>query len=109
MLSSKERISTPLFKEISGNKGAVSVYNNLGTLKYVNGDTKKLSVVVGAKTEKRAVYRNKIKRRVYSIFSKIDIKIHGILYVSKKSATASFSEIKSWTNDLVEKIKRNTK
>jgi len=109
MLPSKERIKTPLFKEVSGSRQVLSVYNDLGTLKFLKSDSKKISIVISSKSQKRAVLRNKLKRRVYSIFSKIDLKINGILYTSKKSTTMEFENIKNLTNDLIEKTKRITK
>ena len=109
MLSKKERLSRVQFSEILTNKGILVVYNNLGTLKYVNTATRALSVVTSGKHEKKAVSRNKLRRRVYSLFDKENRSIQGILYASKGAYLLSYGEIKRLFNELLNKTQKTTK
>lgn len=108
MLPSSERLNRLQFNEIASNKDNLVVYNKLGTLKYIAGKTA-LSVVISRKNEKKAVKRNKLRRRVYSIFNAKKMNIRGILYVSKSSTYFNFMEIKDLFYELMEKTKKTSR
>jgi ribonuclease P protein component len=107
MLSRIERFTRVQFEAFLLKKDQNVVYNQLGTLKYIPGD-KRLSVVVSSKHEKRAVIRNKIRRRIYNIFKKTPINISGILYLSKQGYLMDYKKTEELFNELLRKIKKNT-
>lgn len=98
MLPSNERLSRQKFQEILENKGLIIVFNKLGTLKYIPSELTRLSVVTSSKHEKRAVLRNKLRRRIYGLFKKTPIQ--GVFYVSKGSYVFPYNEIKHLVNDI---------
>jgi ribonuclease P protein component len=77
------------------------VYNRLGTLKYTHSATPTLSVVVSSKHEKKAVARNKLRRRIYNL--PLLKPITGIFYVSKQSYSFEYKDIKKLFYELLEK------
>ncbi len=81
-----------------------TVYNKLGTLKYKKDINKKISIVVSSKHEKRAVKRNKIKRRLINLYQKSKLSGVVIFYVSKQSYNIQYDETKSLFEDLLGKI-----
>lgn len=104
MLPKTERLSRAQFSEILENKGFLTIYNRLGTLKYIPSGTKQaLSVVTSSKYEKKAVIRNKLRRRLYSLFGKEKSEIMGIFYTAKGSYTLSYLEIQTLFNELLKK------
>ncbi len=104
MLPKTERLSRAQFSEILTNKGFLTIYNRLGTLKYVPSSTKQaLSVVTSSKHEKKAVIRNKLRRRLYSLFGKEKRAITGIFYTAKGSYAFSYPEIQTLFNELLKK------
>jgi ribonuclease P protein component len=105
MLPSKQRLTRQQFTNLLKNPGIKVVFNQLGTLKYIESDKElglpflkpsSLSVVTGSKQQKKAVLRNKIRRQIYTLFSKnpYKISISGILYVSKQSYDMPYEQIK---------------
>ncbi len=84
------------------------VFNRLGTLKYTFKN-KGLSVIVSSKNEKKAVRRNKLKRRLYSIYFQQNVSIQAMLYVSKHAYSMEFNELKNLFHDLLAKTQKNTK
>lgn len=98
MLPSKERLPRREFKEILENKGLIVIFNKLGTLKYLPSLKTKLSIITSGKHEKSAVKRNKLRRRLYTLFR--GMKVQGLLYTAKNAYTLSFDELKRLTNDL---------
>ena len=109
MLPSKQRLSRVEFQKILTNKGIFVIFNKLGTLKYIPSSKPACSVVTSSKGEKRAVVRNKLRRRIYSIFGAQNPAIQGILYVSKQSYGMDYQEIRTLFNDLLTKAQKNTK
>ncbi len=108
MLPSKERFSRSQFSEFLANKGIFVVFNRLGTLKYLPSKSTQLSVVTSSKTEKRAVARNKLRRRIYAVVFSEKPQIQGIVYVSKQSYGLSYPELKTLTLDLLAKAGKNS-
>lgn len=109
MLPSIERVPRSEFQNILENKDILVIYNKLGTLKYVPIAPKILSVVTSSKHEKKAVLRNKLRRRIYSLAQTLPIPIQGIFYVAKSSYSLSFPEIKTLFNELLTKAQKTTK
>lgn len=104
MLPKTERLSRAQFSEILENKGFLTVYNRLGTLKYLpSGAKSALSVVTSSKHEKKAVIRNKLRRRIYSLFGKEKRAIRGIFYTAKGSYALGYPEIQTLFNELLKK------
>jgi len=106
MLPSEARLSRSQFSQFLLNKRVVVVYNRLGTLKYVPSMSLQLSVVTSSKAEKKAVSRNTLRRRIYTVFGSLDPHIQGIVYVSKQSYAFSYSEIKALCTDLVARARK---
>ena len=90
------------------------VFNSLGTIKFIkNTDNKGISVIISSKLIKKAVIRNKMRRRLYTIFCNFyknkDIQpISGMIYVSRHSVLMSFEELERNFNDLLKKTQKNT-
>lgn len=105
MLPSQKRLPRKEFIEISKNTSTKSVFNSIGTLKYRPYTKGKASLVVSSKVEKRAVGRNKLKRRIYTLFKKyIDQKdIAYILYVSKEVKELNFKGLAEKLDELIKK------
>ena len=110
MLPSSSRLSRSLFITVSGSKELQTVFNRLGTLKYTKSPENKAAIVISSKTEKRAVYRNKLRRRLYSAFGSYfkasTTSLYGILYVSKQSPTFSIDELKNLLHELLQKASK---
>ncbi len=107
MLPSQKRLSRSQFGEFMTSRGVKSVFNPLGTLKYKDSTISQASVVISSKTEKRAVYRNKLRRRLYSIFGahfKAGPQAKGfILHTAKQAASFEYKELKTLLNELLQK------
>jgi ribonuclease P protein component len=80
-------------------------FNRLGTLKYLTKQGP-FAVVVSSKHEKRAVARNKLRRRLYSLFKQKDPQISGILYVSKGVYKAEYPELTTLFHELLTKASK---
>lgn len=82
-----------------------TVYNSLGTLKYVSSEKLYFSIVISKKHQKSAVKRNILRRQIYSIIaaenSKKPLLIKGILYLSITAATFSFQDSTRYVQDLL--------
>lgn len=102
MLSKKERFTKEQFSALLSQEGVLVVYNELGTLKYKKGNPR-FAVVTSGKNEKRAPLRNKVRRRLYTLFSQEKPGFSGILYVSKKSYGFSFEQTKRAVQELFKK------
>jgi ribonuclease P protein component len=112
MLPSPQRLTRQQFAELLKNPEIKVVFNTLGTFKYQeqsNSGTVKFTVVTGSKHQKKAVLRNKIRRQVYTLFrnNPYNIKISGILYVSKQSYMFSYQQLKDYFYALLSKIEKN--
>ena len=107
MLPSKKRLSRADFSKFLVSPGAKTVFNQLGTLKYKEAGISQASVVVSSKIEKRAVYRNRLRRRLYIIFSlflkDLSKPRQYVLYASKQAKTLEYKELKSLLYDLLQK------
>ena len=107
MLPSQKRLSRSHFTEFLASKEIKTVFNALGTLKYRKSLINKTSIVISSKHEKRAVYRNKVRRRLYSLFS-AHFKANNdqnqyILYVSKQAPSFGHLETKTLFYELIKK------
>jgi ribonuclease P protein component len=94
MLPRKDRFSRAEFADFSAQPGLKTTYNKLGTLKYTLSGHK-FAVVTSGKHEKRAVARNKLRRRVYSLFQDQKTPFSGILFASKQSYSFENKDIKT--------------
>lgn len=107
MLPSSSRLSRSSFGQFLLKKDTQIKFNKLGTLKYVHNPSNKVSIVISSKNEKRAVYRNKIRRRLYSLFMthfKTDKNSREyVLYLSKEAFKFEFQELKKLFYELLEK------
>lgn len=102
MLPKAQRLSRTQFLELIENPTLRTIYNRLGTLKYVHASLPTLSVVTSSKHEKNAVKRNKLRRRIYGIFPR-NSTIEAVVYLSKQSYQMEYSEIKSLFYELLQK------
>ncbi|HSE56874.1 MAG TPA: ribonuclease P protein component [Candidatus Paceibacterota bacterium] len=111
MLPKKNKLPRAAFSELLA-QNPISVFNRVGTLKYIP-HSGSFSVVVSAKHCKRAVARNKVKRRVYSliqVFKKeYTTPLSGILYLSKHAYMMPFSELKILVQELLRRAYANSK
>ena len=107
MLPSKKRLNRPLFERFLSFPQKKTVFNNIGTLKYKKSENSRFSVVISSKVEKRAVFRNQLKRRIYSILSLFikenDTNVEGVFYMSKNAVSLNFSELKKSVYELLKK------
>ena len=107
MLPSQKRLSRSNFTKLLAFGDSKTTFNNLGTLKYREASNPRVAVVISSKIEKRAVYRNKLRRRIYSIFLNYfqDHPKCGwyILHVSKKAVSLEYKEMKALLYDLLKK------
>ena len=109
MLPSSQRLSRQQISEFLINKGVKTVFNQLGTLKYLPSTTKAFTVITGSKNQKSAVLRNRLRRQLYTMFSRSEkTPILGMLYVSKQVYSMSYSDLKQYLYDLLEKISSKT-
>lgn len=117
MLPSQERLTRAQCSLLLGNPHIRVVFNRLGTLKYLpnteNQSNKQgFSVITGSKTQKKAVLRNALRRKLYTLFRYFYASggknpIQGMLYVSKTAYELSFIELNTLFNDLIAKTQKN--
>jgi len=107
MLPSTQRLSRTQFTNLLESKDLKSVFNTLGTLKYQKSLTLQASIVISSKIERRAVYRNKLRRRLYSAFKTYSKEFSNggryILYISKKAPSMGAVELKNLLYELIQK------
>ncbi|HRH24804.1 MAG TPA: ribonuclease P protein component [Candidatus Paceibacterota bacterium] len=107
MLPSKKRLNRSLFEQLLSFPHKKTVFNNIGTLKYKKAENPRFSIVISSKVEKRAVYRNLLKRRIYSVLSLFikenDSRIEGVFYISKNATNLNFPELKKSVYELLKK------
>jgi ribonuclease P protein component len=84
--------------------GLKTVYNKLGTLKFLP-EGRKFAVVTSSKHEKRAISRNKLRRRAYTYLQTINTPLSGVLYASKQSYALSNDEVQTHLNSLIDHAK----
>lgn len=107
MLPSTKRLSRSEFTLFLNSPEIKTVFNPLGTLKYKDSQKPKVSIVISSKYEKRAVYRNKLRRRLYSLFGQHIKDFCGtseyILYTSKQAPKMEYTQINLFLNELLKK------
>ncbi len=96
MLASSQRLTIPLFKNVM-DKGR-SMHSSLFIFRLAKiGGNSRFSVSVSKKVAKKAVDRNKIRRRAYSVlnslYSRIQNGFHGVLIAKNTASKAPFQEI----------------
>ncbi len=102
MLPKKDRFTRENF-DLFLKQNPFSAFNTLGTLRFLPG-AQQFTVVVSSKHAKRAIRRNKAKRRAYTIvaaFMKDKKPFTGILYLSKHAHTLSFTEFEGFLKELL--------
>lgn len=101
----QKRLSRALWTSLRAIKGSQSAFSPLGTLKYYPYPTPHFSVVVSSKHEKKAISRNSLKRRIYTLFSKHPIeKGIFIFFPSKQAYTLSYEALSQSFSDLFKKV-----
>lgn len=98
MLSSSNRLSTSLFKEII-QKGSI-FHGDFFIVRYMNiAGISRFGISVPKKVAKTAVLRNKIRRRVYSIIEnmkdRINKNIKVVMIVKNGGEKASFQALQN--------------
>lgn len=122
MLPATARLTRAQCSEFLKNPAIQSVFNRLGTLKYVksvdnkgnSGGISGLSIITGSKIQKKAIRRNKIRRQIYAIFNQYSKSTEvtdciAMLYVSKQSYLMSFDELAQHFYELLKKTQKNTR
>lgn len=107
MLPSNERLTRHQFPLLLANPSLLVVYNQLGTFKYITTEFRKYAVITSSKHEKKAVVRNKLRRRVYTLMGQAPF--GGILYVSKQAYMMDFDQITILWHALLAKAHKTTK
>lgn len=105
MLSRQKHLSRVLWNTLKKTKGVKTTFNSLGTLKVYPKETLYFCVVVSSKHEKKAVKRNRLKRRLSSLFKEKSTvsKDIFIVFPSKKAYDLSYEETKELFSDLFSK------
>src|SRR6476620_3631920 len=98
MLPKKKRVERTIFPETLGRgKSAYSPFLNLKCLKRSDKNESKFSFVVSKAVAKKAVQRNLLRRRGYSVIkdnqSKIKESFTCIFFFKKESVSLSFKEL----------------
>lgn len=106
MLPSRERFTRSECASFLTQKGLQTVYNRLGTFKFIPASVRQILVVTSSKHEKRAVCRNTLRRRLYSLSGRSTTIFKGVLYVSKQSYIFSYDEIAALHADLYAKASK---
>ncbi len=103
MLPVKKRVTKKLFDEIL--KKGVVFYGSFFTFRYINNtEIRRYAFVVPKKIAKKAVDRNKLKRRAYNIIRSLPTKnSSGIFFYKKNGIDASYLDIK---NDIIFILKK---
>ncbi len=103
MFPKKKRVTKKLFDEIIKKGSTFSGY--FFNFRYINNkDLPRYAFVVPKKISKKAVERNKLKRRGYSIIREYPIlNSMGVFFYKKNGVKASFLDIK---NDIVSILKK---
>ena len=96
MLPSSKRLTIPLFKNVI-DKGKI-FHSPIFIARLVKVDgTSRFSLAVPKKIAKKAVDRNRIRRRVYSalqsLHSRLPSGIHGVFIIKSAILKSSFSDI----------------
>jgi len=104
MLPKKHRINRKLFKEVA-KKGKSFSYPYFSVKIAPNGENQsRFTFVVSSKVAKRAVDRNKIKRRARNIvaknLNKIKNPINAIIFFKKGVEKLTFAELQKQINDI---------
>ncbi len=107
MLPSTKRLSRAQFTAFLASSSVKTVFNPLGTLKYKESATPKVSIVISSKHEKRAVFRNKLRRRLYTLFRHSILESTGvfeyIFYTSKQAPKIDHAQLTVLFNELLKK------
>lgn len=104
MLPKKHRINRKLFEEVvKKGKSFFSPYLSLKIAPTIENQSR-FAFVVSSKVSKKAVERNKIKRRARSIvqknLSKIKKQINAIIFFKKGAEKMTFQELEKEINDI---------
>jgi ribonuclease P protein component len=107
MLPSTERLTRLQFPLVLTHPSLKTVYNTLGTLKYVLAEHRKCAVIISSKHEKSAVTRNKLRRRIYTQMTQFPGS--AVFYASKQSYTMDYQQIERLWHELLTKVQKTTK
>lgn len=103
MLKKSEKLSKKDFSVISNKKILRGQYLDIG---YLLSSKTKVAVVVSKKISKRAVDRNKIKRKVFNIFKEIKLKNNYfiVFYPKKETLYLPYEKLKLSILEMSDKI-----
>ncbi len=103
MLPKTNRLSRTQFTAFLASQKLYSAYNGLGTIKYSLSENG-FSVVTSGKHERRAVVRNKVRRRLYTLLSRLENVSGAVFYLSKQAYSFDWKQTQILFYDLVEKL-----
>ncbi len=107
MISKQHKLPSGLISDVL--KNGKFIYNHFFLIKYRLNTCgrSRIAVIVSTKIDKRAVIRNKLKRRILGLFSdiinKISISLDIVVIVKKKSVYLKNSEFKKNFFELLDK------
>ncbi len=108
MLPRSRRVTTPLFGEVLS-KGK-SFYSPHFTFRFIKGQAglSRFSVAVSKKVAKRAVLRNRFKRRTREALKKylssLPVGIYGVFFVKESIEEVSFQDLITEVGGLFKKV-----
>lgn len=101
----QKRLPRALWDSLRGIQGSQSAFSPYGTLKYYPYKMAHFSVVTSSKHEKRAINRNTLKRRIYSLFTqKAPLSGIYIFFPSKQAYTLSYEALSESFKGLFAKV-----
>ncbi len=110
MLPSTQRLTRQQVTDFLKSPAIKVVFNRAGTFKYIPSDFPLLTIVTGSKNQKKAVLRNTLRRRLYSLFTQYKglKSIQGIVYVSKQAYDMSYEDLSRYFYSLLEQSTKNS-
>lgn len=108
MLPQKRRISKTEFpRDLRGGKRSAGIYFSATFFPTKKGEQTKYAVVVSGKVSKKAVIRNKIRRRAYAVIEKNGTRVRaGYLVIFFARAEACGATAKDIERDMGEILRR---
>ena len=104
MLPKKKRVTKELFQTVIKSGGTLS--GSFFVFRYIKQKYPQYAFVVSKKIAKKAVDRNKLRRRGYSVLNNYKLKDYlGVFFYKKEAQKASFIEIKEDVGNILNKLK----
>ncbi len=104
MINKKERLTRLDFKDLSKRN---MIRDYLFDISYIKSDKMKVSCIISKKTLKKAVERNKVKRKLYNLFELNRPKTPYIIifYPKKETLYTPFNELNIKMQEIFAKLK----